>query len=78
MELISKIVIALAVVGILRASNRFKSMSRELDESAMTALNKIMQLAEESGYPSESVPLLMLLTVMAFMLAMGITLGAGR
>jgi len=53
-------------------------MSRELDQSAFSALKRIMRVAEDSGFPPEIVPLLMLLSAMAFMLAMGVTAGVGR
>ena len=36
-----------------------------------------MRVAEESGFPPEVVPLLMLLSAMAFMLAIGITMAGG-
>ena len=78
MELVAKLLIAVCVAGILRTSRRFQSMSRELDESAYSALRRVMRTAEDSGFPPEIVPLLMLLSTMVFMLAMGVTEGAGR
>jgi hypothetical protein len=78
MELVSKLLIAVCVAGILRTSRRFQSMSRELDDSAYSLLRRFMRTAEDSGFPPEIVPLLMLLSTMVFMLAMGITPGAGR
>lgn len=75
--LLSKAFIILCVVGMLRSTSRFQSMSRELDESAISALKRIMRAAEASGFPPESVPWLMLLTVLAFM-ALTVTAGGGR
>jgi len=72
--LIAKSLIVACVVGMLRCSNRFQSMSRELDESAISALKRIMNAAEGSGFPPEAIPLLMLLTALVFMA----TVGAGR
>jgi hypothetical protein len=78
MELLfSKALIIACVVGMLRSSKRFQSMSRELDESAISALRRIMNAADESGFPPESVPLLMLLTALVFM-ALAVTMGGGR
>jgi hypothetical protein len=48
-------------------------MSRELDERAFAALKRIMHASEEHGYPSELVPILMLLTALVFMLSMSFT-----
>jgi len=76
--LLLKGLLVVSVVAMLRCSNRFQSMSRELDESAISALKRIMNAAEESGIPPESVPLLMLLTVLAFMALAAVTVGVGR
>lgn len=78
MDLVFKLLIVVAVVGILRSSERFQSMSRELDDSAISALKRIMSAAEESGFPPEIIPLLMLLTALMFMFSMAVTGGAGR
>jgi hypothetical protein len=77
MLLVTKLMIVVCVVGMLRSSDRFQSMSREMDESAMSALKKIMNAAEEYGFPSEIIPLLMLLTALTFMLS-AITAAGGR
>ena len=76
--LVLKLLIVIAVVGILRTSERFQSMSRELDDSAIAALKRIMSAAEESGFPPEIIPILMLLTALMFMFSMAVTGGAGR
>lgn len=72
-----KFLIIACVVGMLRTSGRFQAMSRELDESALSALKRAMSAAEESGFHPETIPLLMLLTALAFIYA-AITAGAGR
>ena len=46
-----KILIVVAVVGLLRSSVWFRSMSRELDESAYSSIKKLMSVSEEYGYP---------------------------
>jgi hypothetical protein len=53
-------------------------MSRELDEQAFSALKRIMNAAEECGYPPQLVPLLMLLTALSFMLSLYFTMAYGR
>jgi hypothetical protein len=73
MIVFSKLLIVVAVLGLLRCSASFQSMSREVDEWAFAALRRIMNLTEESGYPPQLVPLLILLTALSFMLSMHIT-----
>jgi len=71
--ILSKILIVVSLVGLLRCSAKFRSMSRELDENAYTALRRIMHATEECGYPPQIVPLLMLLTALCFVLSMFVT-----
>jgi hypothetical protein len=78
MDLVLKLLIVVAVVGILRSSDRFQSMSRELDDSAISAMKRVMSAAEESGFPPEIIPLLMLLTALTFMFSLAVTGGVGR
>jgi hypothetical protein len=75
---LAKILIAISLVGLLRTSARFRSVSRELDELAFAALKRIMNATEESGYPRELIPLLILLTALSFMLSMFVTAPVGR
>jgi hypothetical protein len=70
---LSKILIIVAVVGLLRSSPAFRSMSRDLDEQAFAALRRIMRATEDCGYPPQLIPLLMLLTALSFMLSMYVT-----
>jgi hypothetical protein len=74
----SKILIAISVLGLLRCSGKFRSMSSELDEQVFTALRRIMHTTEESGYPPLLIPLLMLLTALTFMLSAYVTTAAVR
>jgi len=53
-------------------------MSRELDEHAFAALQRIMNATEECGYPRELVPILMLLTALSFMLSLYVTVPVGH
>jgi len=53
-------------------------MSRELDEQAFAALKRVMRATEESGYPPQLIPLLILLTAISFMLSMFFTTAGGR
>jgi len=75
---LAKLLITVLLVGILRTSARFRSMSRELDEHAFAALKRIMNATEEYGYPRELIPLLMLLTALSFMLSMYVTAPGAR
>lgn len=77
MDIALKLVIAASLLGMLRSSERFREMSREVDESVILALKRFMLAAEESGFPPEIVPLLMILTVVTFMF-MVVTAAGGR
>jgi hypothetical protein len=74
----SKILIAVALVGLVRSSPTFRERSREFDERAFAALKRIMHATEESGYPPQLIPLLILLTALSFMLSMYVTTAGGR
>ena len=78
MLILSKILIAVALVGLLRCSEKFRRMSRETDEQVFTAVKKIMRATEEIRYPPQVVPLLMLLTALCFLLSAFITTAAVR
>ena len=78
MLLLSKVLVVLAVVGLLRCCETFRSMSRQLDEQAFAALRRIMNATEDYGYPPQIIPLLILLTAISFALSAYVTLGAGR
>jgi hypothetical protein len=69
MDVLSKLLIIVAVVGLLRSSQTFREMSREADETALVSLKRIMRLTEEYGYPPETIFLLIALSVIAFMAA---------
>jgi hypothetical protein len=70
---LSKILITVSLVGLLRCSATFRMMSQELDQQAFAALKRIMRATEESGYPPQLIPLLILLTALSFMLSMYVT-----
>ena len=71
--ILSKLLIAISIAGLLRCSTRFRRMSRELDEQAFTVLRRLMHATEDSGYPSDIIPLLMLLTALWLMLSSYVT-----
>ena len=73
MLILSKILIVVSVVGLLRCSAYFRRMSRDLDEQAFAALRRIMRVTEECGYPAPLIPILILLTAFSFMLSMYVT-----
>jgi hypothetical protein len=76
--ILSKILIVISVLGLLRCSERFRRMSRELDEQAFTVLRRLIHATEDSGYPSNLIPLLMLLTALWFMLSTYVTTAGVR
>ena len=67
MNIVLKLLIVVAVVNLLRSSQRFREMSAEFDEAALGSLRKIMRVSEESGYPPAAIPLLILLSTIMFM-----------
>jgi hypothetical protein len=73
MLVLTKILILVAAVGLLRSSPAIRNMSRDLDEQAFAALTRIMRATEECGYPAHLIPLLILLTAFSFMLSMYLT-----
>ena len=70
MIVLLKILIVVAVVGLLRSSERFRRMSREFDEAALVSLQKLVRVTEDSGYPPETVPMLIALTTITFIAMM--------
>ena len=76
MLIISKLLMLIAAIGLLRCSVKFRSMSREVDEQAMAALKRIMRATEDAGYHPHLFPLLMLLTALCFLLSIYLTTAA--
>ena len=78
MLVLTKFLIIVAAVGLMRSSPAIQSMSRDLDERAFAALRRIMRATEDCGYPPNLIPLLMLLTALSFMLSVYVTAGYVR
>ena len=78
MLVLSKLLIVVAIVGLLRCSASFRSMSRQLDEQAFAALRRMMSVTEDCGYPPQLIPLLILLIAISFMASVYVTMPAGR
>ena len=78
MLVLSKILIVVAIVGLLRCSASFRSMSRQLDEQAFAALRRMMSVTEDCGYPPQLIPLLILLIAISFMASVYVTMPGGR
>jgi hypothetical protein len=76
--ILCKILIAISSVGLVRCSSTFRTKSREFDEQALAALKRIMHATEESGYPPQLIPLLILLIALSFMLSAYVTTAGGR
>jgi hypothetical protein len=76
--ILSKILISISLVGLVRSSPTFREKSREFDEQAFAALRRIMRVSEDSGFPPQLVPFLIILTAVSFMLSMYVTTAAGR
>jgi hypothetical protein len=74
--ILSKLMIVLSVVGLLRCSSTFRERSSEFDEQVFAALKRLMRTTEECGYPPQLIPALIVLTVICFMLSMALTAGA--
>ena len=70
MIILSKILFAISLVGLLRCSTTFRTASREFDERVFAALKRMMHATEDSGYPAELAPMLILLSALCFMLSM--------
>ena len=77
MDIFLKLVMIGCVIGLLRTSEGFCQMSREVDERVYVALKRFMLAAEESGFPREIVPVLLVLTALTFMLVAS-TMAGGR
>jgi hypothetical protein len=71
--ILSKIFVAVSLVGLLRCSEKFRRMSRELDEQVISSFKRIMYATEECACPPHLIPLLLLLTVLSFMLSTCLT-----
>jgi hypothetical protein len=78
METLVKFMFIAAVIGALHTVPQFRKMSRELDQSALNSLKKMMDSAEESGFPPEIVPLLIGLTALSFAVSGVLTTAFGR
>ena len=70
MIVLLKLLVVVSVVCILRSSEKFRTMSRELDEAALVSLQRIIYATEEAGYPAEMIPLLIALSTIAFIAMM--------
>ena len=73
MLFLTKLLIIVAAVGLMKSSPAIQRMSRELDERVFAALKRIMHATEECGYPPEIIPLLIVLTALTFMLSTYVT-----
>jgi hypothetical protein len=70
---LTKVLIIIAVVGLMRSSPTIQEMSRDFDERVFAALKRIMRATEECGYPPQLIPLLIVLTALSFMLSSYVT-----
>jgi hypothetical protein len=77
-DVLAKLLIIASVIMLLKSNSRFQTLSRELDETALLALKRMMRVSEDYGYPPAFVPVLTLLTALSFMLSMYITTLYGR
>lgn len=75
MVVLLKLLIVIAVVGLLRSSETFRRKSREFDEAALVSLERMVRATEESGFAPETIPLfiaLLTIVVIAMMSASGL------
>ena len=75
MEILLRLVIGVCLFGLLRSSERFRAISREVDDMVLLAVKRFMHVAEESGFPGEVIPILLMLTVLTFMFVLATTPG---
>jgi hypothetical protein len=68
--ILSKILIIISSIGLLRCSERFRTASREFDGQAIATLKHVMHVAEEMGIPCSVTPLLLLLTILCYLVSM--------
>ena len=68
MLVVSKFLIALAVVGLLQCSEWFRTSSREFDERVLAGLKRMMHASEAAGLPAGLGPMLIILSALCFML----------
>jgi|SwirhirootsSR1_FD_contig_31_4401013_length_478_multi_4_in_0_out_0_1 hypothetical protein len=73
MMILLKLVIVVAVVGLLRSLKWFRNLSREMDEAAYTSVRKIMRASEEYGYPPEAGPLFIVVVALILTLMLPLT-----
>ena len=78
MDILLKVLFIASAVGTLWSSTTFRNMSRELDNSALTSIRRMMNAAEESGFPPAIVPLLIILTALSFMISAVVTGPGGQ
>jgi hypothetical protein len=64
---LTKLLIVFVVVGLLETSKSFRTMRRNLDEEALLCLRRAIRVAEDHGYPPESIPMLVLLILLSWM-----------
>jgi hypothetical protein len=76
--ILTKLLIMVSILGLLRCSQSFRSLSRRTDEQALAALKRAMNAAEDYGYPPQLVHLLILLMALSFMLSIFLTVPGGR
>ena len=73
MLLVTKVLIIIAAVGLMRSSPAIREMSRDFDERVFAALKGLMRATEECGYPPQLIPLLIVLTALSFLLSSYVT-----
>jgi hypothetical protein len=77
MDILLRLTIGICLIGMLRSSERFRQMSRDIDEAVIIVLKRFMNVAEDSGFPREIVPVFLVLTALTFMFLV-VTTGGGR
>jgi len=65
--LLSKILIIVSALGLLRCSEKFRTSSREFDELAIAALKRLAHVAEDQGYPAQMGPFAVIVMTLCFM-----------
>jgi len=77
-DVLAKLLLIASVIMLLKTHSRFQTMGRQLDETALLALRRMMRVSEDHGYPPAFIPILTLVTALTFMLSMYVTPLADR
>jgi hypothetical protein len=68
--ILTKILIIISSIGLLRCSKKFRAASSEFDRHVIATLKHVTHVAEEMGIPRSITPILVLLAILYYMVSM--------